>query len=110
MKVLLDVGISPRLCRGLQQALHGVPVESAIGRNWRRLRNSELLRVAEQEGFTVLVTADKSLAAEQAPLSLAVVAVDDNRVSRLRAAAPDLVRAIQDTRPGEHRLVRTTSG
>ena len=109
MKVLLDVGISPRLCRELQEALDGVAVESAIARNWRTLRNGELLHVAEQAGFTVLVTADKSLAAEQAPLSLAVVAVDDNRPGRLRHAIRDIARAIQDTPAGEQCLVGTGS-
>lgn len=107
--MLLDVGISPRLCRGLQQVLDGAAVESAITRNWRTLRNGELLHVAEQAGFTVLVTADKSLAAEQAPLALAVVAVDDNRLGRLRNAVRDIARAIRDTPAGEQCLVSTGS-
>ena len=38
------------------------------------LRNGELLRQAKQHGFTTLVTADKRLAQQQAPLPLAVVA------------------------------------
>lgn len=109
MKVLLDVGISPRLGRELQEALGGAAVESAIARNWRTLRNGELLHVAEQTGFTVLVTADKSLAAEQAPLALAVVAVDDNRLGPLRNAIRDIARAIRDTPAGEQCLVSTGS-
>jgi predicted nuclease of predicted toxin-antitoxin system len=65
MKVLLDVGISPRLRAGLQDALDGAPVESAVFRAWRALRNSELIEKAHQHGFTTLVTSDKRLAKEQ---------------------------------------------
>ena len=66
MKVLLDVGISPRLRPALQEALDGTIVDSAIFHDWRTLRNSELLDMAHRHGFTVLVTSDKRLALEQA--------------------------------------------
>ena len=59
MKVLLDVGISPRLRSALSDALDGTVVESAVFREWRTLRNGELLRRARDLGFTTLVTADK---------------------------------------------------
>ena len=55
MKVLLDVGVSPRLRQPLQQHLDGVVVESAVFHNWRSLRDDELLAVAERGGFTTLV-------------------------------------------------------
>ena len=48
MKVLLDVEISPRVRAGLQDALDGAPVESAVFRTWRALRNSELIEKAYQ--------------------------------------------------------------
>ncbi len=105
MKVLLDVGISPRLRPALQEALGGAVAESAIFRSWRTLRNSELLEEAYRAGFTTLVTSDKRLALEQARLPIAVVAVDDNRLKPLRAAVPDIAKAIRETPTGEHRLV-----
>ena len=49
--------------------------------------------------LTAPVMADKSLAVEQAPLSLAVVAVDDNRLGRLPDSIRDMARAIRDASP-----------
>ena len=107
MKVLLDVGISPRLRLPLQEALDGAPVESAVFNQWRTLRDDQLLAQANQVGFTALVTTDKKLGAQQRHPHLAVVAVDDNRLSSLRTALDDIARAVRSTPPGEHRLVTT---
>ena len=106
MGVLLDVGISPRLRTGLQDALDGAPVESAVFREWRTLRNSELIEKAHQHGFTALVTSDKRLAKEQRHLPIAVVVVDDNRLGPLRASLRNVAQAIRETPAGAHRLVR----
>ena len=46
VKVLLDVGISPRLRLPLQQALDDAPVESAVFNQWRTLRDDQLLALA----------------------------------------------------------------
>ena len=73
------------------------------------LRNGELLRQAKQHGFTTLVTADKRLAQQQAPLPLAVVAVDDNRLSVLRAAIHRIASAILETPAGADQLIVTRS-
>lgn len=106
MKILLDVGISPRLRLPLQEALRGGLVESAIHHHWRTLRNSELLEQAHRYGFTALVTADKRLATEQPRLPIAVIAVDDNRLTPLRGALHDVAEAIRETPAGAHRLVQ----
>lgn len=105
MKVLLDVGITPRLRSALSETLGGAPVESAVYHDWRRLRNGELLRRAQQLGFTTLVTADKRLAQEQAPLPLAVVAVDDNRRDALLDAVYDIALAVRETPAGRRQTV-----
>lgn len=106
MKVLLDVGVSPRLRRPLQQQLSGVTVESAEFHNWRSLRDDELLAAAERAGFTALVTTDKRMAAEQPQAPIAIIAVDDNSFAGLLAAAPAIADAVRSTLPGESRLVR----
>ena len=80
MKVLLDVGVSHRLRRPLQETLDGAPVESAIFRGWQELKDDELLARAHADEFTALLTTDKRLAQEQASLALAVIALDDNRL------------------------------
>ncbi len=75
---------APRLRRPLQDALDGIPVQSALFRDWSTLTDAKLLARARSGGFTVLLTTDKRLAYEQAPLSLAVIALDDNRWFALR--------------------------
>ena len=105
MKVLLDVGVSPRLCTPLQVELGGVPVESAIFRQWRALRDDELLLRAWLNGFTALVTTDKRLAEQQRHPSVAIVTVDDNRLAGLMAAVADIALALRSSEPGERRFV-----
>ena len=106
MKVLLDVGVSPRIRHPLQQHLGGVAVESAVYHDWRSLRDDELLAAAEASGFTTLVTADKRMAEEQPQAPIAIVAVDDNSLGGLLAAVSSIAAAIHSTLPGEKRLVR----
>ena len=103
MKVLLDHGVSPRLRRPLQDALDGISVESAMFRNWSTLTDGELLTCARRDGFTVLLTTDKRLAREQAPLSVAVIALDDNRWSTLLSAVDRIAAVIREIRVGQHR-------
>ena len=107
MKVLLDVGISPRLRLGLQAALDDAPVESAVYHQWRSLSDAELVAEASGEGFTVLVTTDKRLAEQQRHPRIAVLAVDDNRLSSLRAALPDIAKTVRLLAPGDHALIAT---
>ncbi len=73
MKVLLDQGVSHRLRHLLQEVLDGVPVESVLFHKWEALCDEEQLIRARNDGFTVLLTTDKNLAHEQAPLSIAVI-------------------------------------
>ena len=105
MKVLLDVGVSPRLRRPLQQELAGVAVESAVFHDWRSLRDDELLGVADRGGFTTLVTADKRMAAENPHTPIAIVALENNSLGGLLAAVATIADAIRSTLPGESCLV-----
>lgn len=108
MKVLLDVGISPRLRLPLQELLDGAPVESAVFHQWRALRDAELLERAANQGFTAIVTTDKRMASEQPHASICIVAVDDNRIGALTSALPAIAKAILSARAGEHLVVATT--
>ena len=84
-----------------------MPVETAVFHQWRTLRDDELLAQASLNGFTTLVTTDKHLATEQQHPYVAVVAVDDNRLTALRGALTEIAQAIRSTAPGERRIVNT---
>ena len=99
MKVLLDVGVSPRLRQLLKHQLGGVPVESAVYHNWRSLPDNELLAEAERDGFTTVITTDKRMAEEQQHAT--IVAIDDNSLGGLLGAASSLADAVRSTLPGE---------
>ena len=47
--------------RGLARFLSGHSVEEARMRGWDQLVNGELIAMAEQAGFEVMVTADKNI-------------------------------------------------
>ena len=80
-------------------------METAAFHEWRALRDDRLLAEAAKRGFTTLVTTDKRMAGEQRHSAIAIVAVDDNRVSRLTAAVPAIAEAIRTTRPGKSCIV-----
>lgn len=103
--MLLDVGVSYRLIPALQEALGGVPVETARFRNWHTLRNGELLTRASKEGFTTLLTTDKRLAGERPSLSMAVIALDDNRLPGLFLAVDSIAEAIRNSEVGQSRIL-----
>lgn len=80
-------------------------METAAFHEWRALRDDQLLDEAAKHGFTTLVTTDKRMAGEQRHSAIAIVAVDDNRVSRLTATVSAIAEAIRATRPGESCIV-----
>ena len=61
MLILFDNGTP----RGLARFLTGHAVEEARSRGWEELANGELIDVAEQAGFEVLVTTDKNIQYQQ---------------------------------------------
>ena len=94
--MLLDQGVSPRLRQPLQEALDGVPVESAMFQDWSALSVDELLARARNDGFAILLTTDKRLDHEQAPLTVAVIALDDSRWSTLLSSVDRVATAIKE--------------
>ena len=73
--ILLDENMSYRLVRRFPK---GVQVRTALWMGWGGKRNGELLRLAAEERFDVLVTLDKTMAFEQNPktLPLPVIVLD----------------------------------
>lgn len=61
MRVLFDQGVP----RGLAAALRGHQVTEARKRGWEKISNGELLKLAEDAGFDLLVTTDKNVRYQQ---------------------------------------------
>jgi tRNA G18 (ribose-2'-O)-methylase SpoU len=61
MRILFDQGVP----RGLAASLGGHEVTEARKLRWERISNGELLRLAENAGFDLLVTTDKNVRYQQ---------------------------------------------
>lgn len=61
MRILFDQGVP----RGLTASLHGHQVTEARQLGWERVSNGDLLRLAEDAGFDVLLTTDKNVRYQQ---------------------------------------------
>ena len=67
MRVLLD----EQLPRHLVREIRGHEVSTVQQRGWAGLKNGELLQVAADTGFQVLVTADRNPTVSTKPLPIA---------------------------------------
>jgi hypothetical protein len=61
MRVLFDHGTPS----GIAKALTGHDVTEAIERGWNQISNGDLLKLAEAEGFELLLTTDKRIRYQQ---------------------------------------------
>lgn len=98
MKVLFDQNMPRPLARFLVK--HQVFRSAELG--WSRLKNGDLLRAAEEDGFEVLVTADQNLLYQQnlAGRTLALVVLPSGQWPRVRLRLDEVVRAVDDALPG----------
>jgi hypothetical protein len=103
MLVLFDQR-TPVAIRG---ALQSHTVRTAHEEGWSMLLNGELLRVAEEAGFDVLLTTDANLPYQQnlKNCKLAVVILSRNKWSLVEPMIPRIVAAIDAAKPGTYTLV-----
>jgi predicted nuclease of predicted toxin-antitoxin system len=82
MRILLDQGTPIAIADALQNHF----IRTANAQGWSTLTNGELLRVAEQAGFEVLLTTDTNLPHQQniRGRKLAVVILSKNRWTLIR--------------------------
>jgi predicted nuclease of predicted toxin-antitoxin system len=104
MRVLLDEQLPRHLAREI--AAHDI--STVQQRGWAGLKNGELLRVAADAGFEVLVTADRNLQFQQnlsqSRLGITLLVAPSNALEDLRPLVPNLLAAIPKSQPG--RLLR----
>jgi hypothetical protein len=78
---------------------------------WASLKNGDLLRVAEDAGFDVFITADKNLQYQQnlTGRKLALVVLSTNDWPTVRTMASAIVDAINASLPGGFRYIESPS-
>lgn len=98
MLILFDNGTP----RGLARFLTGHSVEEARTRNWEELSNGELIDVAEQAGFEVMVTTDKNIRYQQnlKARKIALVVLEHSQWPMVKLVAENIVAAVNAAEPG----------
>ena len=100
LRVLVDESLPRRFARELSE----LQASTVREEGWLGLRNGVLLRAAVDRGFTVLITADRSLEFQQnlAALGIAVVVLGGrNRLQDLRIHVPRLLTILETIAPGD---------
>lgn len=101
MRVLLD----EQLPRHLAREIGGHDASTVQQHGWAGLKNGELLRVAAEAGFEVLVTADRNLRFQQnlsqSRLGIILLIASSNALEDLLPLVPSLLAALPKTRPGQ---------
>lgn len=100
MQVLFDQGTPvPLRC---YLAPH--TVATVFEKGWSTLQNGELLRMAENEGFEVLVTTDQNLKYQQnlRERQIAIVVLMTTSWPRIERKVAHVVTAINSVKPGDY--------
>ena len=87
-------------------------VRTAAQEGWDTLRNGDLLTLAEEAGFDVLVTTDKNMRYQQnlAGRKIAIVVLGRQQWPQLRIHIQRVIEAIQAATPGSYAEVEIPSG
>src|SRR5580692_9380935 len=90
--------------RGLARFLAGHAVEEARARGWEELSDGELIDVAEQAGFALLVTTDKNIRYQQnlETRKIALVVLEHSQWPMVKLVAETIVAAVNAAEPGSY--------
>ncbi len=101
MRILFDQGTPVPLRRFLS----GHDVTTAYERGWSSVTNGDLIRLAEEEGFELLITTDTNLRYQQnlQGRSLTILVLTTTSWPRIRQATGSIVAAIRGAEAGSYR-------
>ncbi|MGB5973333.1 MAG: DUF5615 family PIN-like protein [Nodosilinea sp.] len=101
MRILLDECVP----RPLKRELADYEILTVVEIGWSGKKNGELLRLMNQEGFTILLTTDQNLRyqqnLEQAGVAVIVLVAQSNRLPDLVPLIPDVRSVLSTIAPGE---------
>jgi predicted nuclease of predicted toxin-antitoxin system len=88
----------------IRSYLKGHEIRTAAQQGWDKLKNGELLAVAETDGFDVLLTTDKNMRYQQnlAGRKIAVVVLGQQQWPSLRPHVQLVVEAVNAVVPGSY--------
>jgi hypothetical protein len=97
VRVLFDTCVP----RPLRENLPGHDVKTAQEMGWDRLRNGDLIQVAE-EAFDALITSDQKLKYQQnlAGRKLGIIVLPTNHLRFVLQLAPNIALALSEMSPG----------
>jgi hypothetical protein len=92
--------------------VQGHTVRTAAQQGWETLRNGDLLMVAEEAGFYVLLTTDKNIRHQQnlGGRKIAIVVLGQQQWPQLRLHIQRVIEAIHAATPGSYAEVEIPSG
>ena len=107
MRVLFDQGTPVPIAAYLRE--HSV--RTTLQEGWDTLSNGDLLRVAEEAGFEVLLTTDNNLAYQQnlKGRKIAIVVISRNRWRLVQRMIRKIAAAVNGAEPGTYTLIDVPS-
>jgi hypothetical protein len=91
--------------RGFRNALVGYECQAVSDAGFAGKRNGELLLLAEKSGFDVFITLDRGIEYQQnlksRKLVVILIRARSSRIKDLLPCAPDILRLLPNTKPGE---------
>jgi hypothetical protein len=103
MRILFDQGTPVPIAAYLREHT----IRTAFEEGWNTLANGDLLRVAEEAGFDILLTADNNLAYQQdlKGRRIAIVVLSGNRWRLVQRVIRKIVAVINNTEPGSYTVI-----
>lgn len=100
MRILFDQGTPAPLRRWL--SAH--PVSTAYEQGWSTVTNGDLIRLAEQQGYDLLITTDTNLRYQQNLQSrtIAILVLSTTSWPRIKAVVDQVVDVVADLAPGDY--------
>ena len=100
MRILFDQGVP----RGVTASLRDHEVIEARKLAWERISNGELLKLAEEAGFDLLVTTDKNVRYQQnlAGRKISIVVLGNSPWWLVRQHLDEIVAAVNAATPGSY--------
>ncbi len=104
MQILFDQGTPAPLRRFL--SAHTLSTAYELG--WSTVTNGDLIQLAEQQGYQLLITTDTNLRYQQNLQSrtIAILVLTTTSWPRIKAAAALVVDVVANIRPGDYRELR----